>query len=315
MNMISYKSHRFPPEIIQHAVWLYFRFTLSFRDVEDLLTERGLNIFYESIRYWVLKFGKQYARKINNRRPRSNCHIINNLWHLDEVFITINGKRMYLWRAVDNEGEILEVLVQSRRNKKVALKLTRKLPRKQDFLPSTIVTDKLPSYGAALRELGYRGVMTMAVERTTALRIHTKSFDVESEKCKGLNQLVQPKYFSRFILQSTTTSTSNAIWSHEIHFASFAILPCRNGVMWPGQRRNEPCLNSMRSYEVKLSMPCRALFIWKMNSKPLYKLILYACLGVVEVRPITNPGDIPNEHIILGLTFDNPLSFQKPYAS
>jgi len=149
MNKISYKRHRFPPEIIQHAVWLYFRFTLSFRDVEDLLAERGLDVSYESIRYWVLKFGKQYARKINHRRPRPNCR-----WHLDEVFVSINGKRMYLWRAVDDEGEVLEVLVQSRRNNKAALKLMRKLLKKQGFLPSTIVTDKLPSYGAALRDLG-----------------------------------------------------------------------------------------------------------------------------------------------------------------
>jgi transposase-like protein len=149
MTNISYKRHRFPPEIIQHAVWLYFRFTLSFRDVEDLLAERGLEISYESIRYWVLKFGRQYARRIDQRRPRPNCQ-----WHLDEMFISINGKRMYLWRAVDDEGEVLEVLVQSRRNKKAALKLMRKLLKKQGFLPSAIITDKLPSYGAALRELG-----------------------------------------------------------------------------------------------------------------------------------------------------------------
>jgi len=149
MTKVSYKRHRFPPTIIQHAVWLYFRFTLSFRDVEDLLAERGLDISYESIRYWVLKFGKQYARRIGRGRPRPNCR-----WHLDEVFVSINGKRMYLWRAVDDEGEVLEVLVQSRRNKKAALKLVRKLLKKQGFLPNTIVTDKLPSYGAALRDLG-----------------------------------------------------------------------------------------------------------------------------------------------------------------
>ncbi|MCP4999264.1 MAG: IS6 family transposase [Hyphomicrobiales bacterium] len=149
MTNISYKRHRFPAEIIQHAVWLYFRFTLSFRDVEDLLAERGLDISYESIRYWVLKFGRQYARRIDRIRPGSASR-----WHFDEVLIKINGKRMYLWRAVDDEGEVLEVLVQSRRNKKAALKLMRKLLKKQGFLPSAIVTDRLPSYGAALKELG-----------------------------------------------------------------------------------------------------------------------------------------------------------------
>jgi len=149
MTNISYKRHRFPPEVIQHAVWLYFRFTLSFRDVEDLLAERGMDVSYESIRYWVLKFGKQYAQRIDRRRPRPSCR-----WHLDEVFVKINGQTHYLWRAVDDEGEVLEVLVQSRRNKKAALKLMRKLLKKQGLLPSAIVTDKLPSYGAALRELG-----------------------------------------------------------------------------------------------------------------------------------------------------------------
>jgi putative transposase len=149
MTQISYKRHRFPPAIIQHAVWLYFRFTLSFRDVEDLLAERGLDVSYESIRYWVRKFGKQYAKRIDSRRLRPNCR-----WHLDEVFVSINGKRMYLWRAVDDEGEVLDVLVQSRRNKKAALKLVRKLLKKQGYLPSIVVTDKLPSYGAALKDLG-----------------------------------------------------------------------------------------------------------------------------------------------------------------
>jgi len=143
-----FEWQRFPAEIIQHAVWLYFRFTLSIRDVEDLLAERGLDISYESIRYRVVKFGKLYARRIDHIRPRSASR-----WHLDEVFVTINGKRMYLWRAVDDEGEVLEVLVQSRRNNKAALKLIRKLLKKQGFQPSVIVTDKLPSYGAALREL------------------------------------------------------------------------------------------------------------------------------------------------------------------
>ena len=117
--------------------------------MEDLLAERGLDVSYESIRCWVLKFGKQYARRIDRRRPRPSCR-----WHLDEVFVKINGQTHYLWRAVDDEGEVLEVLVQSRRNKKAALKLMRKLLKKQGFLPSVIVTDRLPSYGAALRELG-----------------------------------------------------------------------------------------------------------------------------------------------------------------
>ncbi|WP_282611369.1 IS6 family transposase [Pelagibius sp. Alg239-R121] len=149
MNQISYKRHRFPAEIIQHAVWLYCRFTLSFRVVEDLLSEHGLDISYESIRCWVLKFGTAYARKIRHRRPRPEGN-----WHLDEMYVSIRGKTMYLWRALDSEGEALEVLVQARRNKKAALKLMRKLLKKQRFAPTTVITDKLRSYGAAFLDLG-----------------------------------------------------------------------------------------------------------------------------------------------------------------
>jgi len=148
MQKISYARHRFPPPIIQHAIWLYFRFSLSYRDVEDLLAERGIDVSYETIRRWVLKFGAIYAGNLRKQRPRPSGQ-----WHLDEVFISINGKHSYLWRAVDNEGEVLEILVQSRRNKRAALKLMRKLLKKQGFIPDVIVTDKLPSYAAALRDL------------------------------------------------------------------------------------------------------------------------------------------------------------------
>ena len=149
MRKISYARHRFPPEIIQYAVWLYFRFPLSYRDVEDLLCERGIDLSYETVRRWALKFGQAYAYRLRRFRSRSDAR-----WHLDEVFVTINGKRMYLCRAVDCEGEVLDILVQSRRNKNAALRLMRKLLKKQGFVPDTIVTDKLPSYGAALKDLG-----------------------------------------------------------------------------------------------------------------------------------------------------------------
>jgi transposase-like protein len=145
---VSFARHRFPASIIQHAVWLYFRFPLSFRDVEDLLAERGIDVSYETVGRWSLKFGQAYARKLRKTRP---CPDVR--WHIDEVFVTINGKRMYLWRAVDCEGEMLDILVQFRRNKKAALTLMRKLLKKQGFVPDTFVTDKLPSYGAALKNL------------------------------------------------------------------------------------------------------------------------------------------------------------------
>src|SRR6202047_4402949 len=145
MAELSYRRHRFPV-VIQHAVRLYLRFTLSYRDVEDLLAERGLDISYETIRNWVLKFGPMIARQLRRRRPRPS-----NRWHLEEMVVRIAGKRMYLWRAVDHEGEVLDMLVQRRRNCRAALRLLRKLLRKQGFVPKLLVTDKLRSYASAFR--------------------------------------------------------------------------------------------------------------------------------------------------------------------
>src|SRR5437868_5936201 len=148
MHSLSYRWHRFPPVVIQHAVWLYLRFSLSYRDVEELLAERGLDISYESVRSWVLKFGPAIARALRRCRPRPS-----DRWHLDEMVVRIAGRHMYLWRAVDHEGEVLDMLVQRRRDKRAALRLMRKLLRKQGFAPKLLITDKLGSYGAALRHL------------------------------------------------------------------------------------------------------------------------------------------------------------------
>src|SRR5215469_8788192 len=148
MAEISYRRHRFPPEIIQHAIWLYLRFTLSYRDVEEPLAERGLDISYETVRRWVLKFGPAIARRLRQRRPRPS-----DRWHLDEMVVRIAGEQMYLWRAVDDEGEVPDMLVQRRRDTRSALRLIRKLLKKQGFVPKLLVTDKLRSYAAALRRL------------------------------------------------------------------------------------------------------------------------------------------------------------------
>lgn len=149
MRRVSYARHSFPPAIIQHAIWLYFRFSLSYRGVEDMLAERGVDISYETVRRWVLKFGETYADRIRKHRPRPS-----DRWHLDEVFLKIGGKTLYLWRAVDDEGEVLDILVQSKRDRKAALKLLRKLVKCQGYVPDAIVTDRLRPYGAALRDLG-----------------------------------------------------------------------------------------------------------------------------------------------------------------
>ena len=149
MPPISYARHHFPPVIIQHAVWLYVRFTLSFRDVEDLLAERGLELPYETVRRWVLKFGPAFARRLRQLRPKPSPR-----WHLDEMAVRIAAEHLYLWRAVDDEGEVLDVLVRRRRDKHAARKLMREPLRKQGFAPTVVTTDKLRSYGAAFAELG-----------------------------------------------------------------------------------------------------------------------------------------------------------------
>ena len=149
MQPISFKRHRFPPDVIRLGIWLYFRFTTSLRDVEDMLAERGHSVSYETVRCWVNKFGPAIAANLSRRRP---CP--DSVWHLDEMVVRINGKRMFMWRAVDREGEVLDVLVQKRRNKEAALKLLRKLLKNQGYLPDEIVTDGLASYRAAMKVLG-----------------------------------------------------------------------------------------------------------------------------------------------------------------
>ena len=141
-----YKNHRFPPEIIAHAVWLYHRFSLSFREVEELLAERGVIVSYEAVRLWCLKFGQTFAKKLRQRRGRPG-----DTWHLDELFIRIRGERYYLWRAVDQDGQVLDILVQKRRNTGAAKRFFRKLLKGLQYVPNRLVTDKLRSYGAAHR--------------------------------------------------------------------------------------------------------------------------------------------------------------------
>ncbi|WP_413254376.1 IS6 family transposase [Streptomyces europaeiscabiei] len=144
----SYKGHRYPVEIISHCVRLYHRFPLSFREVEELMLERGVVVSYETVRRWCLKFAQTYASALRRRQPRPG-----DRWHLDEVFIEINGERRYLWRAVDQDGTVLDILVQDRRDKAAARRFFRRLLKKTGAVPRVIVTDTLRSYGAAHREV------------------------------------------------------------------------------------------------------------------------------------------------------------------
>nr|WP_168500491.1 IS6 family transposase [Streptomyces sp. RLB1-33]QIY76359.1 IS6 family transposase [Streptomyces sp. RLB1-33] len=143
----SYRGHRYPVEVISHCVWLYFRFPLSFREVEELMLQRGVIVSYETVRRWCAKFGQAYANGLR-RRPRPG-----DKWHLDEVFVRINGELKYLWRAVDQDGNVLDILVQIRRDKAAARRFFRRLLKKTRSVPRVVVTDKLRSYGAALREV------------------------------------------------------------------------------------------------------------------------------------------------------------------
>ena len=144
----SYRGYRFPSEIISHAVWLYHRYCMSFRDVEDLLAERGITVTYETIRQWCLTFGPTYARTLRRHRGR-----LGDTWYLDEVFATIQGQRRYLWRAVDQDGDLLDILVQSRRNRRAAIRFFRKLLKGQGRSPNRVITERLRSYAAAHRSV------------------------------------------------------------------------------------------------------------------------------------------------------------------
>ena len=147
-GMNTYKRHRFPPDIISYAVWLYFRFNLSHRDIEDLLAQRGIIVSNESIRLWCIKFGRNYARRLKRRHKG-----YGDTFYIDEVFVKINGKQHYLWRAVDQDGEIVDVFLQSRRDGSAAKRFFKRLLRGHGGEPREIVTDKLRSYGVAQRAL------------------------------------------------------------------------------------------------------------------------------------------------------------------
>ena len=145
---ISYKRHRFPPQIIAHVVWLYVRFNLSLREVKEMMLERGVDVSYETIRRWTVKFGPLIARNLRRWQARPG-----DVWHLDEVVVKIAGRSFWLWRAVDQNGVVLDEILQSRRDKRAAKRLLVKLMKRWGFVPKRIITDKLRSYGAAKREV------------------------------------------------------------------------------------------------------------------------------------------------------------------
>lgn len=213
MYQLSFKRHRFPPDIIRYSIWLYARFTLSFRDVEEMLAERGLDISYETVRRWFLKFGSTIAANLRRTRPRPSDH-----WHLDEMAIVIQQKRYWLWRAVDNEGEVLDFLIQRGRDAKAARRLMKKLLKRQGFAPSRIVTDKLRSYPSAFRAIG------LAAEHDRGLRAKNRaenSHQPVRRRERKLQRFKSPGSAQRFL--SIHSATYNLFY-HQSHLLRRAVL-------------------------------------------------------------------------------------------
>jgi putative transposase len=189
--MNTYKRHRFPPDIISYAVWLYYRFNLSHRDIEDLLAERGIIVTRESIRLWCIKFGAIYARRLK-RKHRG----YGDTFYIDEVFIKINGKQHYLWRAVDQDGEVVDVYLQTKRDGAAAKRFFRRLLRSHGGEPRQIVTDKLRSYGVAHRELVPE---TIHVNDRYANNRAEQSHEATRVRERGLRSFKSMKQTQRFV--------------------------------------------------------------------------------------------------------------------
>jgi putative transposase len=189
--MNTYKRHRFPPDIISYAVWLYHRFNLSHRDIEDQLAERGIIVSYESIRLWCIKFGFKYARRLKRRHQG-----YGDTFYIDEVFVKINGKQLYLWRAVDQDGEVVDVYLQANRNGAAAKRFFRRLIQSNQGEPRNIVTDKLRSYGVAHRE-----VMPEAIHVTDqyANNRAEQSHEVTRVRERGMRRFKSTSQAQRFL--------------------------------------------------------------------------------------------------------------------
>ena len=206
MTTISFARQQFPSDVIRHALWSFFCFTLSFRDAEDLLAERGVNVSYETARRWALKFGAMFARELRRRRHRPTSR-----WHLDEMAVLIAGKRFWLWRAVDDEGEGSRLLVQRRRDARAGAKLMRKLLKKRGFAPETLVTDRLRSDRAAKTRLGLSARHKRGLRQNTEPRIRICRCDDARGRCNASSRPDRRNGSYPFTPSSITRSTFNAI--------------------------------------------------------------------------------------------------------
>ena len=220
-----YHGYRFPPEIISHAVWLYHRFCLSFRDIEGLLAERGVVVSYETIRSWCIKFGPTYARKIKKCRGS-----LGDTWYMDEVYIvTVRGERLYLWRAVDQDGDVLDILVQKRKDKQAAARFFRKLMKGQGRSAREIVTDKLPIYGAerkAVMSTSMHRDERYANNRAEVSHEHTRAQERQMRRFKS------PGQAQRFLAVQSQVHNLFRVGRHLLRASNYRLLRSRSFEMW-----------------------------------------------------------------------------------
>src|SRR3954451_17873547 len=219
-----YHGHRFPPEIISYAVWVYHRFCLSFRDVEDLLAERGITVSYEAIRIWCQKFGPGYARNLKRRHGR-----LGDSWYLDEVFMRINGQQQYLWRAVDQDGDVIDILIQPRRDQRAAERFYRRLLRGQGKEPLQIITDKLRSYSAALRAI--LGEVAHNTERYANNRVEA-SHQPTRQRERQMRRFKSAKQAQRFLSLHGVVQNLFRVGRHLFKATDHRLLRSRSFAIW-----------------------------------------------------------------------------------
>jgi len=220
----SYHRHRFPSEIISHAVWLYHRFSLSFREVEELLSARGITVTYETVRQWCQKFGPDYARKLKKRQGR-----LGDTWHIDEVFVTIQGERQYLWRAVDQDGDCIDILVQRRRNQRAAERFFRRLIKGQGREPRWLVTDKLRSYDAA-----HRTIMPTVhhINHVYANNRAEVSHEPTRQRERAMQGFNSPTQAQRFLTLHGLTQNIFRVGRHLLQAVNYRILRTQAFQVW-----------------------------------------------------------------------------------
>jgi len=221
-----YKGYRYPPEIISHGMWLYYRFAVSLRDVSELLLARGIEVSHEAVRLWTVRFGLEYARRL--RRTRGPC---SNVWHLDELCLMINGKRGWLWRAVDDAGEVLDILVQRRRSARAAKHFFRKLLKGLRMVPRAIVTDRLASYAAA------KAAVLPSVAHLRHWRQNNRvenSHHPVRQRERGLQRFKSLRHAARFCSVFSTVCNQFRPGRHALSASNFRTVMRRRWREWDG---------------------------------------------------------------------------------